>query len=175
MSRLLGGLGPQRRTFIDRVEAYRRGTPQDQRARDEALRCADGVWAARQRLQHMAQHMTEGGLETSIQFRPLVYKVSADSKGRKFGVAEMQGAIILSARTASGAEMISLPFIISTSLRKTSVFPHIAELPPSAQQNHIVRLFLRVAERSGNADEHVFCDRLENALAHAVAARRILT
>jgi hypothetical protein len=175
MVRLLGGLGIKRRTFADRVEEHRRGKPEEQRARQQALRCADGARAARLRLQQMAQHMTEGGIETSVQFRPIVYKVGVDGKGRKIGFAEMQGAIALSVRTPSGREITSLPIIIRAARKDINILPNIAELQAGGQQNYIVSLFLKIADRSGGADEHLFCERFADALAQAVASHRILT
>lgn len=172
-SRLLVGLGFRRPSFADKVEEYRRGSPAEQRARQQALRCIDGIEEARSRLLQLARGMSEGGLETTVKFSSVAYRVGTDSKDRKYGVAEMQAAILLAIRTASGREITPLPITITATRRELNILPNFAVLQASEQRSYVTDLFLKVANSLKGSDGRNFCDRLEDALAQAVASGRL--
>jgi len=172
-SRLLVGLGIKRPSFAEKVEEYRRGTPAEQRARQQALRCAEGVEEARTRLLVLARGMSEGGIKTSVKFWPVTYRVGTDNKDRKFGVAEMQAAVMVATRTATGRETTALPITITATRRQVSILPNFALLQTSDQHSYVTGLFLNVAKTLKGNDDRSFCDRLEDALAEAVASGRL--
>jgi len=172
-SRLLVGLGIRRPSFAERVEEYRRGTPAEQRARQQALRCVEGIEEARTRLLVLARGMSEGGIKTSVKFWPVTYRVGTDNKDRKFGVAEMQAAIVVATRTATGRDTTALPVTITATRRQVNILPNFAVLQTSEQHSYVTGLFLNVANTMKGAGDRSFCDRLEDALAEAVASGRL--
>ena len=173
VSRLLVGLGIKRPSFTDKVEEYRRGTPAEQRARQQALRCAEGIEEARTRLLRLAQGMSDGGITTTVTFSPTAYRVGTDLKDRKFGFAEMQATIVMTARTAAGRETSALPVTIKATRREVSILPNFAQLQASEQRGQLTELFFKVANSLKGTDRRSFCDRLEDTLAQAVASGRL--
>jgi hypothetical protein len=170
---LLIRLGLKQPSFADKVEAYRRGTAEERRARRQAQRCVEGIEQARARLQRMAGRISEGGVETSVKFWPIAYRVGTNRKDRKFGFAELRGVIVLSARMVAGRQTTSLPITVTSTRDEVTIQPSFAVLQASGQQNTVVDLFLEVSHMSGDHDERVFCEEFENALAQAVASGRL--
>ncbi len=174
LRRVLIALRLRRPSFTDKVDAYRRGTAEERRARRQALRCAGEVENARARLIHMAQRLSEGGIDTTLKFWPVTYRVGINRKDRKFGFAEMRGTALVKTRSAAGIETTALPFTITAMPEKTNILPNVAGLKESGQQNAVTKLFLELSLGAGDATDRIFCERFENALAQAVAAGRLI-
>jgi hypothetical protein len=173
MRRTFVGIGLMRPSFSEKVDAFRRGTAEERRCQRQAQRCVDGIERARLRLHRMARRLSEGGIPTTVKFWPISYKIGVNRKDRKFGFAELSGVIALSTRSANGRYVTSLPITVSSTRDHVTIQPSIATLQASGQTNAVVDLFLAITAVSGNDAERVFCDRFEDALAEAVAARRL--
>jgi hypothetical protein len=160
-------------SFTDRVEAYRRGTADDRRARREAERCLPAVEQARSRLLRMARQLSEGGLRTTMQFSPITFRIAKGRNSRKFGFAELPAIIVISAGRPGADRTTALPITITSTLEELIVMPNFALLQTREQQGAMVELLLEAAHGGTTRDEDAFCERLENALARAVAGGRI--
>jgi hypothetical protein len=174
LRRVLIALRLRRPSFTDKVDAYRRGTAEERRARRQALRRADDVERARARFVHMAQRLSEGGIDTTLKFWPIAYRVGINRKDRKFGFAEMRGTVLVKTRSAAGIETTALPFTITAMPEKINILPNVAGLKESGQQNAVTKLFLELSHSAGDATDRAFCERFENALAQAVATGRLI-
>ncbi len=170
---LLVGMGLMRPSFAEKIDAYRRGTAEERRCRRQAQRCVDGIERARVRLKRMARRLSDGGVPTTVTFRPVAFRVGVNHKDRKFGFAELSGVIALSTQTPAGRQIASLPITVSSTHDHVTIQPSIATLQASGQKSAVVDLFLEITTVSGNNAERTFCDRFEDALAQAVASGRL--
>lgn len=174
LRRILIALRLRRPSFNDKVDAYRRGTAEERRARRQALRRTVDVEHARARFVDMARRLSEGGIDTTLKFWPIAYRVGINRKDRKFGFAEMRGTLVVKTRSASGIETTALPFTITATPEKITILPNVAGLKESGQQNAVTKLFLELSHSTGDATDRIFCERFENALAQAVASGRLI-
>jgi hypothetical protein len=174
LRRVLIALRLKRPSFNDKVDAYRRGTAEERRARHQALRRTGDVERARAHFVDMARRLSEGGIDTTLKFWPVAYRVGINRKDRKFGFAEMRGTLVVKTRSASGIETTALPFTITATPDKISILPNVAGLKESGQQNAVTKLFLELSHSTGDTTDRVFCERFENALAQAVATGRLI-
>ena len=174
LRRVLIALRLRRPSFNDKVDAYRRGTAEERRARRQALRRTGDVEHARARFVDMARRLSEGGIDTTLKFWPIAYRVGINRKDRKFGFAEMRGTLVVKTRSASGIETTALPFTITATPEKITILPNVAGLKESGQQNAVTKLFLELSHSTGDATDRIFCERFENALAQAVASGRLI-
>jgi hypothetical protein len=169
---ILVALGLRAPSFADRVEAHRRGTAEERRARRAAGRCVPALEQARIRLQRMARHLSEGGLRTTVKFSPIAYRIGVGRKGRKFGFAELPTIIVVSAGTATGHQTTALPVTVTATQQELMITPNFALLQTSEQRGVMVDLLLEAAH-NGERDDKAFCERLEDVLARAIADGRL--
>ncbi|HZB93889.1 MAG TPA: hypothetical protein VE397_20745 [Stellaceae bacterium] len=174
LRRVLIALRLRRPSFTDKVDTYRRGTAEERRARRQALRQTGDVERARAHFVHAAQRLSEGGIDTAVKFWPIAYRTGTNRKNRKYGFAEMRGAFLVRTRSASGVETTALPFTITAKPDTITILPNAAELNASSQQNAMTKLFLELSNSPGDATDRAFCERLEDALARAVASGRLI-
>jgi hypothetical protein len=174
LRRVLVALRLRRPSFNDKVDAYRRGTAEERRARRQALRRTGDIEHARARFVDMARRLSEGGIDTTLKFWPIAYRIGINRKDRKFGFAEMRGTLVVKTRSAPGIETTALPFTITATPEKITILPNVAGLKESGQQNAVTKLFLELSHSTGDATDRIFCERFENALAQAVATGRLI-
>lgn len=160
-------------SFVDRVDEHRRGSTGERRAQRQAERSIPGIEQGRARLVRMAGRLSDGGVRTSVKFWPIAYRVATSRKDRRFGFAELPAVITISCRTVVGLQTTSLPVTVVSVGDDISITPNFTVLQASEQQGVVVRLFLEVAHDKASRSEQAFCDRLEDALARAVAAGHI--
>lgn len=174
LRRVLIALRLRRPSFNDKVDAYRRGTAEDRRARRQAVRRTVDVERARAHFVHVAQRLSRGGIDTTVKFWPIAYRMGTNRKDRKYGFAEMRGTLLVKTRSTSGVETTALPFTITAKPDTIAILPNVAELKASGRQNVVTKLFLELGHSTGDATDRIFCERLENALAQAVATGQLI-